>query len=273
MKKKIKKTVFQIAAVAIGLLIMFPVIYALFISFMKPAQILSLPPSFFPSEWTFENYRTALTTTTLGKYMINSLIIAGSSSAIRIVIACLAAFGFSFYSFRGRNVLFMLCLGTVMIPADVVLVSNYKTISLLGLVSSYLGMMSVFLVSAMNIFVIRQNFLTFSKDLKEASHIDGCGNLHFFMRILLPNSLPVLTTVFISSFISVWNTYLWPLLVNNNPAKHTVQVGVTMLNFTEGNVYGPIMAASILVMLPMVSIFLIFRRQIVSGIMGGSVKG
>ena len=205
--------------------------------------------------------------------MLNSLILAGASSVIRLITASFAAFAFAFYEFKGRNLLFMLCLGTVMIPSDVVLVTNYQTISQLGLVNTYIGMMSVFCVSAMNIFMMRQNFLTFSKTLQEAAYVDGCSNIRFFFKILLPTSTPVLTTVFISSFISTWNTYLWPMLVTNNPLMRTVQVGVTMLNNEDGNVYGPIMAASMMVLVPTAMIFLIFRKKIVSGMMGGAIKG
>lgn len=272
-KKDLGKIAFQAAAILLGLLVLFPIIYCFFVSFMMPNQVQSIPPTIIPREWTLANYLNVLETTTIGRFMINSLILAGASSVIRLITASFAAFAFAFYEFRGRNVLFMLCLGTVMIPSDVVLVTNYQTISQLGLVNTYIGMMSVFCVSAMNIFMMRQNFLTFSKTLQEAAYVDGCSNIRFFFKILLPTSTPVLTTVFISSFISTWNTYLWPMLVTNNPLMRTVQVGVTMLNNEDGNVYGPIMAASMMVLVPTVMIFLIFRKKIVSGIMGGAIKG
>ena len=140
-------------------------------------------------------------------------------------------------------------------------------------INTYMGMMIVFFVSANNIFMMRQYYLTFSKDLKEASEVDGCGNIRFFCTILLPLSTPIITTIFISSFISTWNTYLWPMLVTNDNLMRTVQVGVTMLNFPEGSTYGPVMAASMIVLLPTLAVFVIFRRQIVGGIMGGAVKG
>lgn len=272
-KKEAGKILFQVFAILLGLLILFPIIYCFFVSFMMPNQVQSIPPTIFPKQWTLANYENVLETTTIGRFMINSLIVAGVSSVIRLVVASFAAFAFSFYEFKGRNVLFMLCLGTVMIPSDVVLVTNYQTISRLGLINTYIGMISVFCVSAMNIFMMRQNFLTFSRTLQEAAYIDGCSNIHFFFSILLPTSTPVLTTVFISSFISTWNTYLWPMLVTNNPLMRTVQVGVTMLNNEDGNVYGPIMAASMMVLVPTALIFLLFRKKIVSGMMGGAVKG
>lgn len=272
-KKDAGKVLFQAFAILLGLLILFPIIYCFFVSFMMPNQVQSIPPTIFPKQWTLDNYQNVLETTTIGRFMINSLIVAGASSVIRLIVASFAAFAFSFYEFKGRNALFMLCLGTVMIPSDVVLVTNYQTISRLGLINTYIGMISVFCVSAMNIFMMRQNFLTFSRTLQEAAYIDGCSNIHFFFKILLPTSTPVLTTVFISSFISTWNTYLWPMLVTNNPLMRTVQVGVTMLNNEDGNVYGPIMAASMMVLVPTALIFLIFRKKIVSGMMGGAVKG
>lgn len=272
-KKDMGKAAFQAAAILLGLLVLFPVIYCFFVSFMMPNQVQSIPPTIFPKEWTLDNYWNVMETTTIGRFMLNSLILAGASSVIRLITASFAAFAFAFYEFKGRNLLFMLCLGTVMIPSDVVLVTNYQTISRLGLVNTYIGMMSVFCVSAMNIFMMRQNFLTFSKTLQEAAYVDGCSNIRFFFKILLPTSTPVLTTVFISSFISTWNTYLWPMLVTNNPLMRTVQVGVTMLNNEDGNVYGPIMAASMMVLVPTAMIFLIFRKKIVSGMMGGAIKG
>lgn len=272
-KKVVKNVLFQIFAVIVGIVIISPIIYAFFISIMPSNQILSNPPKLIPRSVTLDHYKSAISATTLGRYMLNSLVLAGVSSIVRIITASMAAYAFAFYEFKGKNFIFAIVMGTVMIPGDVVLVTNYQTVSRLGLVNTYLGMMVVFLVSAMNIFIMRQNFLTFSKEIKEASEVDGCGNFRFFATILLPLNKPVITTVFVSAFMGTWNTYLWPMMVTNQNELRTIQVGVTMLNFPEGTVYGPIMAASILALLPIAVIFVIFRRQIVGGLMGGAVKG
>lgn len=272
-KKVVKNVLFQIFAVIVGIVIISPIIYAFFISIMPSNQILSNPPKLIPRSVTLDHYKSAISATTLGRYMLNSLVLAGVSSIVRIITASMAAYAFAFYEFKGKNFIFAIVMGTVMIPGDVVLVTNYQSVSRLGLVNTYLGMMVVFLVSAMNIFIMRQNFLTFSKEIKEASEVDGCGNFRFFATILLPLNKPVITTVFISAFMGTWNTYLWPMMVTNQNELRTIQVGVTMLNFPEGTVYGPIMAASILALLPIAVIFVIFRRQIVGGLMGGAVKG
>lgn len=270
---KLQSFIYQTTAIAIGVLVIIPIIYAALISFMVPSQIMSRPPKFIPRPWILDNYMKAITTTPLGRFMFNSLYISLVSSLVRVITSAMAGYAFAFYTFRGKKFLFYLFMGTIMIPGDVVLVTNYQTVASLGLINTYLGMMIVFLCSATHVFLMRQYFLSFSISLKEAAIIDGASNLRFFLQILLPLSTPVMTTVFISSFIGTWNTYLWPLLVTNDNLMRTVQVGVTILNFPDGIVYGPVMAASILVLLPTLLIFLMFQKRIVGGIMSGSVKG
>lgn len=271
--RKARNVAYQVMAIAIALVIIIPIIYAFFISFMPANEIMRMPPRFLPDNWILDNYVFAMTTTPLMRFMLNSLILAGVSSVVRVITSAMAGYAFAFYRFPGRQAMFYLFMGSIMIPSEVVLITNYQTVSRLGLINTYLGMMIIFLCNATNVFLMRQYFLSFSLSLKEAAVIDGASNFRFFTWILLPISTPVMTTVFISSFISVWNTYLWPMLVTNDNMMRTVQVGVTMLNFPDGVVYGPIMAASMLVLLPTLFIFLIFQKRIVGGIMGGSVKG
>lgn len=272
-KKELSEVCIQIVYVLAGLAIAFPIIYAFLISFMEPAQVLSDGINIIPKKWTLDNYKTALRSAPLMRFMWNSLIIAGVSSTVRIIVSAMAAFAFAFLDFPCKKFVFLFMLATIMLPADIVLVANYRTVSSLGWVNTYLGMMVVFFVSAMNIFMLRQSFMTFSKSLKEAAHIDGCSNFKFFVWILLPTNVSTLLTVFITAFIGTWNTYLWPLLVTNKTEMRTVQVGVTMLNFAEGTVYGPIMAASMIVLVPSLILFLTFQKKIVSGMMAGGVKG
>lgn len=271
--RKTREWISQLLCLAVGIAIALPIVYCALISVMPSNEILSRPPKLIPSRVIWDNYIMAWEYANLGRFMLNSLIIAGISSVVRVVSAAMAAYALSFYEFKGKNLVFMLIMGTMMIPGDVVLVTNYQTVSRLKLINTYAGMMIVFLVSAQNIFMMRQYFLTFSRELKEASEVDGCSNLRFFLQILLPLSTPIMTTIYIQAFIGTWNTYLWPMLVTNDNNMRTVQVGVTMLNFPEGSTYGPVMAASMMVMLPALLLFVVFRRKIVGGIMGGAVKG
>ena len=268
-----REGVLQALYLMVGLVIAFPIIYAFFISFMEPSQVLAGGVNLIPKKWTLENYKTALNSAPIMRFMWNSLILATVSSIVRVIVSAMAAFAFAFLEFTCKNLIFMTMLATIMIPADVVLVANYRTVSSMGWVNTYFGMMVVFFVSAMNIFQLRQSFKTFATSLKEAAHIDGCSNFNFFIRILLPTNFSTILTVFITAFIGTWNTYLWPLLVTNKTEMRTVQVGITMLNFSEGTVYGPIMAASMIVLLPSLVLFLTFQKKIVTGMMAGGVKG
>lgn len=268
-----REGVLQALYLMVGLVIAFPIIYAFFISFMEPSQVLAGGVNLIPKKWTLENYKTALNSAPIMRFMWNSLILATVSSIVRVIVSAMAAFAFAFLEFPCKNLIFMTMLATIMIPADVVLVANYRTVSSMGWVNTYFGMMVVFFVSAMNIFQLRQSFKTFATSLKEAAHIDGCSNFNFFIRILLPTNFSTILTVFITAFIGTWNTYLWPLLVTNKTEMRTVQVGITMLNFSEGTVYGPIMEASMIVLLPSLVLFLTFQKKIVTGMMAGGVKG
>ena len=267
-----REGVLQALYLMVGLVIAFPIIYAFFISFMEPSQVLAGGVNLIPKKWTLENYKTALNSAPIMRFMWNSLILATVSSIVRVIVSAMAAFAFAFLEFPCKNLIFMTMLATIMIPADVVLVANYRTVSSMGWVNTYFGMMVVFFVSAMNIFQLRQSFKTFATSLKEAAHIDGCSNFNFFIRILLPTNFSTILTVFITAFIGTWNTYLWPLLVTNKTEMRTVQVGITMLNFSEGTVYGPIMAASMIVLLPSLVLFLTFQKKIVTGMMAGGEK-
>lgn len=263
----------QTLCILLALFLLFPILYAVSVSFMEQKDVLSRPPHFFPTVPTLKNYIQAVTRTTLWRYMFNSLVVSLIGSVSRIIIGTMAAFAFAFFNFRGKKLLFSLTMATIMIPPDVLIVSNYVMISKMGLINSYLGICSVFLVATTNIFLLRQHFLSFSLSLREASYIDGCGNMRFFSRILLPTSTPIITTVFLSSFVSLWNQYVWPLLVTNVNEMRTIQVGITMLKDRESSVFGPVMAGVTLALIPTVLIFLIFQRKIVSGMMAGAVKG
>ncbi|MHA5221232.1 carbohydrate ABC transporter permease [Dysosmobacter sp. Phy] len=243
---------------------------------MEPAEILTKELHIFPNSFRYiDNYLIVFTHTKVFRFMLNSFIVAFVSSLVRIVLASLAAFSFTFFEYPGKRLLFYLVVGSMVIPADVLIVQNYFTTAELGLINTYTGMMVVFFISAMNIFIMRQNFMSYSRTLRDAALVDGCGNFRFYARILMPSSMPVVATVFISSFVGTWNTYLWPLLVTNVDEMRTAQVAVTMLNVNEGSSYGPgaVMAAAITILVPSVLIFLIFQKKVVGGMMAGSVKG
>lgn len=274
--RKIKNVLFQALCIGLGIILIFPVIYAVIISFTPQDEILTRELRLLPSVFGYiENYKIVFEKTNIFRFMANSFIVAFVSSVVRIVVASLASFSFAFFEYRGKKVLFALVVGSMIIPADVLVVQNYFTTAELGLVNTYLGMMIVFFISGMNIFILRQNFLSYSKSIWEAARVDGCSNFKFYSRILMPSCASPIMTVFISSFVGTWNTYLWPLLVTNVDEMRTAQVAVTMLNINEGSSYGPgtVMAAATVILIPSVLVFLIFQKKIVGGMTAGAVKG
>ena len=234
-KKKdlITSVLIQVVCVILGLIIMAPVLYCISAAFMKPTEILSSNPSLFPSGFYLDNFIQALKMTQIPRFLVNSLFVSLVCSVMRMMIASMAAYAFAFFEFKGKNILFYLVLGTMLIPGDATIVTNYMTVSGMGLVNNYLGIMILYFVSAANIFLMRQNFKTIPKELKEAADIDGCSAFGFYWRILLPIAKPVMTTVFISSFVSTWNMYLWPMIITTRNEMRTVQVGITLLTFSE----------------------------------------
>lgn len=272
-KKQLGSVMLQIVCLLFGLVLVSPVIYCVMLSFMEPKEILSSPPTLFPGGLYLENYVMALRLTKIPRFILNSVFVSIVCSLMRIFTASLAAYGFAFYEFKGKNILFYLVLGTMLIPADSTIVTNYMTVSSMGLVNNYLGIMILYFVSAANIFLMRQYFLTVSKELKEAAEIDGCGSFKFYTTILVPVAKPVIASVFISSFVSTWNMYLWPMLITTRNEMRTVQVGITMLNFSEEAAYGSTMAGAVLVLLPSLLVFAVAQKQIVKGMTAGSVKG
>lgn len=272
-KKRLISVLLQAVCLVFGLVLISPVIYCVLLSFMQPKEILSAPPTLFPGSLYLDNYAMALKLTQIPRFILNSVFVSVICSLMRIFTASMAAYAFAFYEFKGKNILFYLVLGTMLIPADSTIVTNYMTVSGMGLVNNYLGIMILYFVSAANIFLMRQYFLTVSKELKEAAEIDGCGSFKFYTTILVPVAKPVIASVFISSFVSTWNMYLWPMLITTRNEMRTVQVGITMLNFSEEAAYGSTMAGAVLVLLPSLLVFTVAQKQIVKGMTAGSVKG
>ena len=256
----------------VGLVIVFPLIYALFSSFKSASDMSTYPPKLFPAVWTTENYISVFDLTPIFRYMLNSAVMSIAGTLMRLITASLAAFSFAFYEFRGKKLLFFLILGTMMIPGEAVLVANYINVSRAGMMDTYLGMTIVYAVSASGIFIIRQHMRTLPTALHDAALIDGCSDLRFLLSIVLPCSTPVLYTVGISSIVNLWNAYLWPLMITNKQTMRTVKVGITMLSDTDNHAYHTEMAGTCFILIPSILVFLLFQRKIVSGITTGAVK-
>ena len=272
-KEQIEEIVVSLVAIALGLVIIFPLLYCFLSSFKTPSEFLD--PKLLPSSFlNLDNYKAALERGNLLRYILNSFVIAFLGSAIRLIFSILAAYVFAFYDFKGKNVVFFMILGTMMIPSDVLLATNYLTVSRLHLLNTYMGVMVVSFVSASATFMLRQRFKTIPRDMREAASMDGYGDLWFILRVLLPITRPVVTTLFVQSFISLWNSYLWPLIATaSSPEMRTVMVGITRLNSWEDENYQLVMAGVVISLIPSIILFLVMRRSLRKGGLEGSLVG
>jgi sn-glycerol 3-phosphate transport system permease protein len=167
----------------------------------------------------------------------------------------------------------MIVLATMMIPVDAIIIANYLTISQFRLNDSYLGMVAPYLTSAMGIFLMRQCFLTIPRELHEAAIIDGCRDLRFLLKIVLPISQPAIASLGVYIFIQTYNQFLWPLLVTNSNRMRTVQIGMSILKEAEAVDYGIVLAGAVLILIPSVLVFVIGQEYLVKGMTAGAVKG
>lgn len=272
-KELVEEIVVSLVAIALGLIIIFPLIYCFLSSFKTPSEFLD--PKLLPSSFlNLDNYKAALERGNLLRYILNSFVIAFLGSAIRLIFSILAAYVFAFYDFKGKNVVFFMILGTMMIPSDVLLATNYLTVSRLHLLNTYMGVMVVSFVSASATFMLRQRFKTIPRDMREAASMDGYGDIWFILRVLLPITRPVVTTLFVQSFISLWNSYLWPLIATaSSPEMRTVMVGITRLNSWEDENYQLVMAGVVISLIPSIILFLVMRRSLRKGGLEGSLVG
>ena len=250
----------DIVALALAAVVLFPVFYGLCGAFKSPAEFAAWPPAVLPRSFGYtENFRRVFEQAPMMRYFANSLAVAMLSTSVRLLLAVLAAYAFVFYDFPGHKLLFFMMLGTMMLPADTLVITNYQTVTRMGLLDTYLGMSIVSFVGASQMFMLRQTFLTSPKAMREAALIDGCGDLRFIFSILVPAVYPLLLMLFLQSFLAQWNAYLWPLLVTNRVEMRTVQVGLTMLTTFESTNYETILAGVAIVMAPTALLFIVLR--------------
>ena len=253
-----------------AIFMMLPLLYAISVALMPSNELNSMAMNLIPSHPTLENVRNALSQVSLGKFILNSFIVAGCITIGQIITCSLAAFSFSFLEFKGKNFLFMLVMATMMVPGEATIISNYLTVSRLGLLNTY----TVLIVpSAMGIFLFRQFYLTFPISLYESAKLDGCSNIYFIVKILMPLTKAAIGAMAVYTFINAWNMYLWPLLVTGSDNMRTVQIGISMLNAVDAQSISLTMAGVVICMLPSLIIFVVGQKQMIRGMFSGAVKG
>ena len=259
--------------VVMAFIILLPLLYAVSIAFMPSGELFTTDLNILPQHPTLQNFADAFINVPLLRFILNSFIMAGCITVGQIITCSLAAFAFSFLEFKGKGILFMLVMATMMVPGEATIISNYLTVGNLGMLDTYPVLIIPYLTSAMGIFLFRQFYMTFPKSLYESAKLDGCGNLRFIVKILLPLTKSAIGAMAVYTFINAWNMYMWPLLVTGSNDMRTVQIGISMLNSVDSQSITMMIAGVVMIIIPSISIFIVGQKQLIRGMFSGAVKG
>lgn len=251
--------------------VLFPV-YTTVVAALKPGdQVLKNP--LIPNAFTLDVLREAWTEGRLGRFIVNSLVVAVIVTVFQVATSVMSAYAFAMLDFPGRNLLFLVFLATLLVPLEATLVVNRRTIDSLGWLNSYQGLAAPFLATAFGTFLLRQVFLGFPRDLRDAARIDGAGHARFLWSVALPVIRPTLGALALFGFLSSWNQYLWPNLITTESDMNTVQSGLRLLRYSTLDKPNLLMAGTVIAAVPIFAALLVFQRQLVRGLTAGAVKG
>jgi len=261
--------------IPISLINLLPFIWMIFGSFKTGAEIRQIPPTFFPKQFTFDNYRTVLSEPDLPLLIFyrNSAIIAFANVVQVLFTSSLFGYIFAKFEFRGRKILFWFILATMMIPAQITMIPGYLILAKLGLINSLWALIIPSAIDAFGIFMFHQFAHSIPNELLDAARVDGASEFHIYLRIVLPQFGPALATFGMLTFMFNWNAYLWPLIVLTEQKVRTLPIILTWYSTRMGNKYHLTMAAAVLVMLPVLLVFTLVQRWIVEGITLSGMKG
>lgn len=270
---KINKIIIYTILVIFGLITLFPFVWMILTSLKTLPETMQMPPQIFPETFQFGNYHEALTRAPFATYFFNSVVVAILSTAFLLVITIISAFGFAKYDFKGKDIIFTILLATLMIPGEMLIMTNFNTIANLGLYNTRVALFLPYLASIFYIFLVRQFFMTIPHELYLSAKVDGSTDFQFLYKIIVPISKPVLITVAMLNIVASWNSYLWPLIITNSVDKRTLPIGLMQFTTDAGTEFNLLMAASTIIIVPIIVLFIISRKYIVAGLTKGSVKG
>lgn len=255
--------------------VLFPVYYGFVGAVMGPGDLATYPPALVPSELYWRNITDAFRSVPLGRFYVNSAIQAGAITLAQIVTSILAAYAFAFLRLPAKAATFGLFLATLMVPWEAIIIPNYLAISDWGLARgnlTYVGLVLPFLASAFGTFLLRQAFLQFPTELRDAAVIDGCGHWRLLWRVIVPLSKPSIAAVGVYVFLSAWNQYFWPLILIRDTEYQTLQIGISQLNDAEAAQPGLVLAGVALSLLPTLAVVIFGQRYIVRGLTAGALR-
>ena len=272
--RKWRKTVGYLLLLAIAVSMLYPYWAMLNLSFVPNGEIFNQGGKLIYSPLSLENYSNVFEKIPVWKYFANSLFVAFATTVGQVLISTLAGYAFARLHFKFRNELFLIVLVTMLIPPQVNIIPLFFLMRLLHWVNTYRALILPGMFGGLGIFMMRQYFLGFPKDLEEAAKIDGCNLYETFFKIVMPLAMPAVATLAIFTFVTTWNSFLWPLIVTNSESMRTLPVGLAIFkgSFREVTLWGDLLACSAICTLPVIGVFLLGKKYFISDILQGGVK-
>ena len=269
---KIKRPLLYIALIAGAFIMLVPFIWMVLTAFKLPDEVLTMPPKFLPSTLNFKNFTDAFDAAPFGRYFFNSFFVTVVSTALQVLTSALAGYAFARFEFYGKKTLFLVFLGTMMIPVEVTLIPNYIILKNIGWLDTYLALIIPWVANVFGIFLMRQFFMSLPKELFEQAQIDGCTHWQILWKIVFPVSRPVFISAGIFSMIGSWNAFLWPLIMTNSESMRTLPVGLAYFTFEFASRYHLMMAAALFATLPVLIVYFFAQKYFVEGIATTGLK-
>ena len=254
-------------------IMLMPFVWMLLSTFKDQRELFEFPPKFLPKKFTVINYIEVFKTVPFVRYYLNSLLVTFTSVVLNLFSSSLAGFAFAKYRFKGREIIFKVILGAMMIPFPVTIIPLYIMVYNLGLVDSYFALIMTGSVSIFGTFLMRQFIINIPDDLLDAARIDGSSEFGTYVRIILPSLRAPLSALAVFSFMSTWNAFLWPLLVVNDDRHRTVQLGVQFFTQRYGDLIHLQITAAAMAIIPIIVLYLFLQRQFIQGITMTGLKG
>jgi multiple sugar transport system permease protein len=272
-RDRIVKVVLYVVLCAGLLVVVGPFVWMVLSSVKPEAEIRQVPPTWWPHTFTLSNYRDLFARLDFPKYLVNSVLVAVVVTAGNLVFCSALGYALAKLDFGGKRALFVLVLGTLMVPGMAVFVPQFVLVSNLNLVNTYAGLVLPFLAAPFGVFLMRQFLLSLPDELLEAARIDGAGEFRIFWRIVLPLSRPALATLGILTFLGSWNNFLWPLVVATTEDKYTLPVALALYSVGQNRTFfGLALAGAVVVVLPVLIVFLFLQRYFLRGIATTGLK-
>lgn len=270
-KNDINKIICYTILILMTIIVFSPIIYAFLTSFMTNKEIMA--GKIFPETFSLNNYKALKDKIPVGIFFYNSLVVSVLGMVLQILTCSLAAYAVVFIEFKGKKGMYLLILLSMFIPWEAIFIPNYITVLRLNLIDTKLAILLPFLTNGLGAFLMVQQFKSLSKSLIEAAQIDGCSHIYIYAKIVMSLSKSILGTWGVYSFLNLWNMYLWPLMTSTRPESRTIQIGLRMMNMSDGIAdYGLIMAAVIMVTIPSLLVLFLGQTQLQKGITSGAVK-